>query len=204
MSAANSKPKNSSTNGEDADSKNVSTKFSQKSAILIAAIGAITSIAVAWITANASAKPAANKALDDRTIEVQAIESDLSTIQQRLDTDAIRTATLPRGTIVAWHSSSGRVPNGWAICNGDNGTPNLVGQFLRGVGTQKESGIDPDASPSHSHALTITNTLGTVSYTTDKGNDSIGVREINHAHESTMTKASNLPPNFRTVFIMKL
>ncbi len=37
---------------------------------------------------------------------------------------------LPRGTIVAWTGTS--PPEGWAICNGQNGTPNLQGRFVLG------------------------------------------------------------------------
>lgn len=43
-------------------------------------------------------------------------------------------ANFPRGTILAWYATSGSVPSGWAICDGSNGTPDLRGRFLRGVG----------------------------------------------------------------------
>ncbi|MXW84523.1 MAG: tail fiber protein [Boseongicola sp. SB0667_bin_21] len=41
---------------------------------------------------------------------------------------------LPVGTIVAWHpqSESDAVPEGWATCDGTNGTPDLRGRFLAG------------------------------------------------------------------------
>jgi microcystin-dependent protein len=37
---------------------------------------------------------------------------------------------LPRGTIVAWTGTT--APEGWALCNGQNGTPNLQGRFIFG------------------------------------------------------------------------
>ncbi len=37
---------------------------------------------------------------------------------------------LPRGTIVSWTGTT--APEGWAICNGQNGTPNLQGRFVLG------------------------------------------------------------------------
>ena len=40
---------------------------------------------------------------------------------------------LPKGTILSWYANTGSVPNGWAICDGSNGTPDLRNKFLRGV-----------------------------------------------------------------------
>jgi microcystin-dependent protein len=37
---------------------------------------------------------------------------------------------LPKGTIVAWTGTT--APEGWALCNGQNGTPNLQGRFVLG------------------------------------------------------------------------
>ena len=38
---------------------------------------------------------------------------------------------IPIGTIVMWYGSTG-VPPGWKLCNGKNGTPNLVDRFIKG------------------------------------------------------------------------
>lgn len=39
---------------------------------------------------------------------------------------------LPRGVIVAWTGT--QAPAGWALCNGQNGTPDLRGRFIYGFG----------------------------------------------------------------------
>ena len=39
---------------------------------------------------------------------------------------------MPKGAIVMWSGTT--PPAGWAICNGTNGTPNLSGRFIVGVG----------------------------------------------------------------------
>jgi hypothetical protein len=76
--------------------------------------------------------------------------------------------TIPIGCIVMW---SGTIaPNGWAICDGTNGTPNLTGKFIVGLNTSitefdtvgKNGGsltISVDNLPSHGHSGT-TNTGG--------------------------------------------
>lgn len=39
----------------------------------------------------------------------------------------------PVGTIVAWAGEIDTIPDGWALCDGTNGTPDLRGRFLLGV-----------------------------------------------------------------------
>ena len=37
---------------------------------------------------------------------------------------------IPRGCILIWSGSATNVPSGWALCNGENGTPDLRGRFV--------------------------------------------------------------------------
>ena len=56
------------------------------------------------------------------------------------------------------------IPSGWALCNGQNGTPNLSGRFILGYGgshtTVKETGgaetvaLTTNQMPSHNHSAT--------------------------------------------------
>ena len=39
------------------------------------------------------------------------------------------------GLIVMWHGLISNIPAGWIICDGNNGTPNLLGRFVEGVAT---------------------------------------------------------------------
>lgn len=52
---------------------------------------------------------------------------------------------LPVGTILAYSGDLESIPTGWHICDGTDGTPNLVGRFLEGVttgaGTLKAAGL---------------------------------------------------------------
>lgn len=45
---------------------------------------------------------------------------------------AIETA-LPYGMITLWYGTIATIPNGWALCDGTNGTPNLTNMFVIGA-----------------------------------------------------------------------
>ena len=52
----------------------------------------------------------------------------------------VKQLEFPIGTIVAYHKKDGVIPDGWAICNGQPGTPDLKDRFLMGVGQLTEVG----------------------------------------------------------------
>lgn len=47
---------------------------------------------------------------------------------------------IPKGTITAYHGDS--IPDGWALCDGENGTPNLIGKFIKAGETEQEGEQD--------------------------------------------------------------
>ena len=58
---------------------------------------------------------------------------------------------LPVGSIIMFNGSTS-VPNNWQICNGSNGTPDLRGKFIKGVGTVGEIGTTGGAT---THSITV-------------------------------------------------
>jgi hypothetical protein len=60
-------------------------------------------------------------------------------------------APIPIGGIIMWVDDE--IPAGWALCDGNNGTPNLVNRFVRG-GTLAQVGTI-DGAVSHTHVSTI-------------------------------------------------
>lgn len=60
--------------------------------------------------------------------------------------ESIRNSMLPSGAIV-WFGNRTTAPSGWAICDGTNGTPNLIGRYPLGsktnIGQQVAAGL-PD------------------------------------------------------------
>lgn len=47
---------------------------------------------------------------------------------------------IPSGLIAMWHGSIATIPDGWVLCNGDNGTPDLRDRFVIGA-TSDDAGV---------------------------------------------------------------
>lgn len=79
-------------------------------------------------------------------------------------------ASLPSGLIAIWKGSTSTIPDGWVLCDGQNGTPDLRDKFVLGAGNLYEVGntggetthtLTVEEMPSHSHdtAYSIRTTL---------------------------------------------
>ena len=71
-------------------------------------------------------------------------------------------SSVPQGSIIPWYGSPGNIPNGFALCDGKNGTPDLRNRFIVGAGdTYKLSDIggedavklEPSQTSSHYHTF---------------------------------------------------
>lgn len=58
----------------------------------------------------------------------------------------------PPGTILPWYAKSGAMPDGWAVCDGTNGTPDLRNRFMMGVASLADVGKTGGTS-SHNHVV---------------------------------------------------
>lgn len=137
----------------------------------------------------------------------------------------------PIGTIIAWQNTA--IPSGWAVCNGNNGTPNLVDKFIRGIdatGTLRATGgnatshthttpslaaggahTHPNTSVSASNAGGVTGTSGgsQTNDTQSHGHNTLQVTgittSVTHTHTAPNTNASDrFPKHIKRVFIRRI
>lgn len=79
---------------------------------------------------------------------------------------------IPFGVICMWYGAISNIPDGWALCDGTNGTPDLRDRFIVGAGGNYSEGNTGGQSvvalsiaqlPSHNH----TSSLSLTSLTTN-------------------------------------
>lgn len=71
---------------------------------------------------------------------------------------------LPIGSIILWFGEESTIPDGWAICDGQDGRPDLRGRFALGVsethtlgtgGGEEEITLTVSQMPKHKHAINL-------------------------------------------------
>lgn len=74
--------------------------------------------------------------------------------------EATSVSSFTAGMIMLWSGSIGSVPSGWALCDGNNGTPNLTDKFIVGAGASYAVGGTGGSADSivvsHTHTATTT------------------------------------------------
>lgn len=61
---------------------------------------------------------------------------------------------VPIGVISMWSGSVDTVPDGWAVCDGNNGTPDLTGRFIVGAGSSVNSAKANDGGQAYAKGAT--------------------------------------------------
>lgn len=135
----------------------------------------------------------------------------------------------PIGTIILWSSST--IPDGWQVCDGSNGTPNLIDKMVMGCANDDEL-LDAGGDTSHSHTFSSINVGNkgahnhsfsqASTYSTPNFNGIVGSgieASIRHRHSiseytpnvsyhthtvGTINSADNLPPYIKLVYIMRM
>jgi hypothetical protein len=115
---------------------------------------------------------------------------------------------IPKGFIGIWSGSIATIPTGWALCDGNNGTPNLGDKFVLCTGAFAVGASG--GSTQHTHIFSGSGTSGAPSSVTGifAGAD-VDVGDSLHTHTVTTSGTTNnntatLPPYYVLAYIMKL
>ncbi len=130
-----------------------------------------------------------------------------------------RVEFVPPGTITIWTQNTGDIPSGWALCDGGNGTPNLLGKFVKGTSSASSStgstgggssytisssqmrshshGGSTNSASSHDHSIgEHTNTSGTGGYLggtpwEDRESTRTTASAGSHSHDATTNSSGS-------------
>lgn len=153
-------------------------------------------------------------------------EDDLSMVATTGDYAHLVNKPVVCGMIVMWSGSASTVPEGWALCNGKNGTPDLQDRFIVGAGREYGAGttggcaslsgttgqttLTIDQIPSHTHKVGcyLSGTFGEGIYkegTTNAAGNTVPTKATgggqSHSHSLS---GSTVPPYYALCYIMKL
>lgn len=99
---------------------------------------------------------------------------------------------IPTGVIVMWSGTLATIPSGWALCDGNNGTPNLIDRFVQGVATAA-------TNPGGTGGAT-SKTVPASATAVKEGTGDNNASSVSHAHSI----ADIRPKYYEVAFIMKL
>jgi microcystin-dependent protein len=119
---------------------------------------------------------------------------------------------IPTGIIVMWYGSVSNIPSGWYLCNGANGTPNLLDRFIvgagnlyptggvnigneyNGTGGLKDVALSVSQMPSHSHTASDSgHNHGYYTFTEWNGNNADGGDDISaRDNPSIVNRTTNI------------
>lgn len=98
-------------------------------------IMSVTSRNVDTFTVNRAQENTPARAFPEGSVvELRLTAGSIGEIASQLTTDIIAATQVPRGIITMWAGATNAVPSGWALCDGNNGTPNLKDRFIVGAG----------------------------------------------------------------------
>ena len=145
----------------------------------------------------------------------------MSQTNAQLLADSLGTAStgiIPIGGIIIWSGSTGSIPDGWGLCNGSNGTPNLQDRFVVGAG----SGYAVDATGGSANAVLIAHShvhnndiveegnefsIGPGNRSASSKNDSTVITGVDASGNASTTQTGtnkNLPPYYALAYIMRI
>ena len=149
--------------------------------------------------------------VDGNTTNIATNTTDITNIKNEIKNlqDA-----MPVGSIIMFNGKAEEIPSGWAICNGENGTPNLIDRFILastycgGTGGQGQITLSVSQLPPHRHRLKKC-WYGKSDNADDRQvvrwDDSVSTNDQILTEETGFGLPINImPPYYRLIYIMKV
>lgn len=111
---------------------------------------------------------------------------------------------LVTGIITIWSGSIGSIPGGWALCDGNNGTPDLRDSFIVGAGSSYNP-ADTGGAATHNHGFTSNGHTHTLTGTGALGAGAVRSQtSLSSNVAGTTNNGSSLPEYYALAYIMFL
>ena len=149
--------------------------------------------------------------VDGNTTNIATNTADITSIKNEIKNlqDA-----MPVGSIIMYNGKAEEIPSGWAICDGKNGTPNLLDRFILastycgGTGGQSQITLSVSQLPPHRHRLKKC-WYGKSDNADDRQvvrwDDSVSTNDQILTEETGFGLPINImPPYYRLIYIMKV
>lgn len=145
------------------------------------------------------------------TEEIKNINEKITNIKTNIT--ALQDA-MPVGSIIMFNGKAEEIPSGWAICDGTNGTPNLIDRFILastycgGTGGNAQITLSVSQLPPHRHRLKKC-WYGKSDNADDRQvvrwDDSVSTNDQILTEETGFGLPINImPPYYRLIYIMKV
>lgn len=149
--------------------------------------------------------------VDTNTTNIATNTTDITNIKNKIKN---LQDSMPIGSIIMFNGKAEEIPSGWAICDGTNGTPNLIDRFILastyagGTGGASQVTLTVSQLPPHRHRLKKC-WYGKADNANDRQvvrwDETIGTNDQILTEETGLGLPINImPPYYRLIYIMKV
>lgn len=123
---------------------------------------------------------------------------------------------IPKGGIIIWSGMESNIPEGWHLCDGTNGTPDLRDRFVLGAGNKysvdetggsEEVTLTVEQMPRHDHRIISAvgnEKTGARRFPIEYKTDDIPTTTVGTNVTGSSQPHPNMPPYYALCYIMKL
>jgi len=110
---------------------------------------------------------------------------------------------LKKGLIMLWSGSVASIPTGWALCDGNNGTPNLQDSFILGAGNTYNPAAT-GGSATHTHTSDTAHTHALAAGSIIQAGSDYHMNTGTPGKSDPTGAANTFPTYYALAYIMKL